>query len=189
MSEQKTKRVVGTIAERFWPKVSKSDGCWTWTAAINKRWGYGAFREGGKTLRAHRVAWALTNGPIPDGLFACHHCDNPSCVNPSHIFLGTCSDNAKDMAAKGRSTLGDRNPSRLYPDRVARGDRHSSRTHPERIQRGVDRPNHKLLNADVIAIRSLFANGATNKAISERYGISRSLASAVAHGKRWQHVE
>lgn len=86
--------------KRFWDKVDKSGKCWLWIAA--RRNNYGAFKLNGKVLGAHVVAYTLTNGPIEDGLVVCHSCDNPPCVNPSHLWLGTYSDNAKDAVTKGR---------------------------------------------------------------------------------------
>jgi hypothetical protein len=90
------------IAQRFWSKVDKTDGCWNWKAAV---WnGYGNFRvkSYGSMARSHRVAWELTFGEIPDRMCVCHKCDNRICCNPSHLFLGTQGDNVRDMDLKGR---------------------------------------------------------------------------------------
>jgi hypothetical protein len=93
-----------TLSERFWEKVNKAGECWEWTACRHHQWGYGHVRVGGKLEAAHRVSWEMHNGPIPDGLLVCHHCDNPKCVRPAHLFLGTGTDNSRDMHAKGRGT-------------------------------------------------------------------------------------
>jgi hypothetical protein len=87
-------------ADRFWSRVTKGDGCWEWSGARD-RGGYGHF-NGAHGNRAHRFSWILANGPIPAGMLICHRCDNPPCVNPDHLFLGTVLDNHRDMDAKGR---------------------------------------------------------------------------------------
>ncbi len=96
-----------TDAERFWQKARRSDGCWQWAGAIRPG-GHGVAFFRGKLEGAHRVAWILTHGAIPAGMFICHNCDNPSCVNPSHLFIGTHADNMRDMRTKGRGRGGPR---------------------------------------------------------------------------------
>lgn len=95
---------IGSLAERLWAKVDRTESCWIWTGGTNIK-GYGCIGLGergrGKAL-AHRVSWELAFGPIPDGLWVLHHCDNPPCVRPDHLWLGTAADNNRDMVAKGR---------------------------------------------------------------------------------------
>ena len=88
---------------RFWSRVERRDlfGCWLWTAVKDGN-GYGEISVGGKMLRTHRVAYELAVGPIPKGLCVLHTCDNPPCVNPAHLWLGTKGDNTRDCIAKGR---------------------------------------------------------------------------------------
>jgi hypothetical protein len=88
--------------ERFWSKVERTDGCWKWLGQIAGN-GYAAFSMHNRLRSAHRVAWEFTNGPIPDGMWVLHHCDNPLCVRPDHLFLGTVVDNNRDTVAKRRN--------------------------------------------------------------------------------------
>lgn len=123
-----------TLAERFWQKVVKGEPgeCWVWTAAKNT-YGYGCMRvpEQDRNVGAHIISWFLHYGTWPIApLWVLHTCDNPPCVNPAHLWLGTHADNMQDMVSKGRQGA------YMHPERVARGNRHSSRTHPERVARG-----------------------------------------------------
>jgi len=96
--------MIGSIYERFWDKVAVAaddEGCWEWTASTNKL-GYGWFGAHRKTHLAHRVSWELNVGPIPEGSHVLHRCDNPPCIRPGHLFLGTDADNMADMVAKRR---------------------------------------------------------------------------------------
>ncbi len=108
------------LAHRFWAKVDKSDECWLWTAAKDRK-GYGLFKLTGSVTRsAHRVSWMLTRGSMPaSSVVVMHTCDNPGCVNPAHLKLGTNLENNADKVAKGRHTLGERNGNaKLTADQV-----------------------------------------------------------------------
>lgn len=95
--------VVPADVETFWSKVTKTDGCWTFQTA---GYGYANMVTHGpnnpRVVKAHRFSWTLHNGQVPPGLRVCHHCDNPPCVRPDHLFLGTDADNMRDKVAKGR---------------------------------------------------------------------------------------
>ena len=111
------------VRDRFFRKFVVSDsGCWEWSG-LRHRSGYGHFTlPGHKKVRAHRLSYELHKGPIPDGLFVLHRCDNPPCVNPEHLWLGTAKDNLHDAIKKGRWKVGtcEKGPnSRLTPDAVA----------------------------------------------------------------------
>ena len=97
-----------TLEQRFWEKVDKrgDDECWEWTGAKTRPNAYGYFRVSGSLAVAHRVSYELAYGGIPEDKQICHTCDNPACVNPSHLFVGTHTDNMQDKVAKGRNARG-----------------------------------------------------------------------------------
>jgi hypothetical protein len=130
--------------------------------------GHGAFWLRRKNWKTHRVAWALVHGD-PGSLCVCHHCDNPPCVNPAHLFIGTNSDNTADKVAKGRQATGDR----LRPDLRARG----ARQHLA-----------KLSEHAVLEIRELATRVATSE-IAERFGVAPSSVRRVLRGETWAHVK
>lgn len=117
------------IEGRFWSKVKKSDGCWMWLGSKDST-GYGRIGAGGRqrsSLLAHRVSWQVNLGEIPEGKCVLHRCDNPSCVNPAHLFLGSNRDNSQDALAKGRlgtNKLTDRKVVNIRR-RAAEGERHA----------------------------------------------------------------
>ena len=117
---------------------------------------------------AHRISWELSYGTIPEGLFVLHHCDNPGCVRPEHLFLGTQGDNARDMSGKGRS---------------------GATVHPNSIERGVQRYCAKLDDDKVREIRKRFLSGEKNKDIADSYGVNPGTISNIVHGKKWKHVK
>ena len=152
------------VAERFWRWVDKSGDCWLWVGT-RARNGYGTIQIGGASGRrrlTHRVAWELTNGPIPAGVHILHRCDTPACVNPDHLWLGTQSDNLRDMAAKGRQGL----------------QKHPAHTHTA-----------KLTPEDVQAIRRRYAaGGIQQKTLAQEYGVDGRSISAVVHRITWKHL-
>lgn len=158
-----------SVAERFWVRVvpDAASGCWQWTGAKSPL-GYGAFGIGSRydgtarIVRAHRMAWELTHGPITDGRFVCHHCDNPPCCNPSHLFLGTPADNAADMAVKGRS----------------RG-----------LRTGTQNPKTKFSPETARAARVLIQSGVSQREVARRLGVSRGTVQNIINGKAWRHVD
>jgi hypothetical protein len=191
----------GTLSERFWRFVQRGDACWTWTGSRNEH-GYGQIHGGpgvGRPLIASRVSWEIHHGPIPDGLLVCHTCDNPSCVNPAHLFLGSHADNGRDMSAKGRAgahvkpetlSRGDAHYARRQPERLARGDRNGARTKPECVPRGEANGSAKLTAEEVVEIRRLWEqpHHPTQRELAERFGVSPRLVGLVVRRLAWRHV-
>ena len=153
------------IDDRFWTKVDKShpSGCWIWTANRNNR-GYGLFRPGGSTPKrlAHRLSFEEAYGQIPEGGLILHSCDNPSCVNPGHLRLGTHSDNVADMDARNR-----RNSNPL---------------------RGAKNPNTTMTSRRVAAIRRAYVSGLPISAILTKYKITEHALADYVSGRSWAHT-
>ena len=145
-----------SVADRFWDKVEMIPfhPCWEWTASTCN--GYGRFALPGQNERgAHRIAWQLCYGPIPDGLHVLHRCDNRSCVNPDHLFLGTNAENIADCRAKGRFHNGSRHP-------MARLSYESARE-----------------------IRRSLIEGVTMSALARKYGVSTGAILRIKKNQTW----
>jgi len=190
---ERPERAMNAVS-RFAAQVDRSggpDACWPWTGSRNHGGGggYGQITFGGRTTGAHRVALELAYDVAPGHRCVCHRCDNPPCCNPAHLFLGTQVDNEADKASKGRSALGDRNGSRLYPERLARGDKNFARMHPERLARGDAHHQAKLTEADVAEIRRALAAGDSQRATARRHGVSQRSVWNIAKGKTWRRTD
>jgi len=150
-------RIDDSTIKRFWGKVDKNKECWEWIGPCNPG-GYGNFGLGGKTVSAHRVAWRIARGEIPDQLWVLHRCDNRRCVNPDHLFLGTRTDNVRDMGAKGR------------------------RRSDDCLPKGTDCSWAKLTEEQIDRIRQ---SDLPQKVLAVELGVSQALISMIRTRKRW----
>lgn len=152
-------------SDRFWQRVERGDAaaCWPWRGSMLPK-GYGRFYPAeGVGLYAHRVSWEIANGrPVPDGLHVMHACDNPRCVNPAHLSVGTRSDNMRDCVAKGR-----------HGKSGVQGERH---------------PSHKLTDAQVIEIRRRAAAGEQTRPMAREFGVTAPVVRGIRRGTMWKHL-
>lgn len=180
------------VLERFYNKVQlpdSPDGCWIWAAGTTSA-GYGRFSFNKREGLAHRFSYQYFIGAIPEGMYICHRCDNPSCVNPAHLFAATQKDNLADMVRKGRACFGDRNGSRIHPERVRRGDNHPFKLHPEKIQRGEAHSQAKLTENQVREIRQRFVAGGVNyPQLAHEYGVNKATISDIVNRRYWKHID
>lgn len=163
-------------AARWWSKVDRrgDDECWPWKKACFEK-GYGAFRLGPKQVKAHRFGYELLVGPLGPGENVLHHCDNPPCCNPAHLFIGSHRDNAHDRERKGRGRYRTVGPLAPKPKLSrARGERHGmAKMDAEKVRK----------------IRRLRADGLSQSRIATIVGISQENVSSVLRGRTWRHVE
>ena len=148
------------LTKKFWDKVEKTQSCWIWKGAKSS-FGYGRFKINGKLYSPHRMIIGEEN--IPKGLFVCHKCDNPSCVNPTHLFIGSRSDNMKDALKKNRLNI---------PE-------------GQRLQRGNKNPFTKLTNNQVLEIKNSCDNPPE---LAKKFGISKSLIYKIKSGLRRNYL-
>ncbi len=163
---RKVGRPPTSIEERFWSKVRKGDGCWEWTGyRKSKDYGYYTILLDGerKSWLTHRLAWRLRHGAIREGLCVLHRCDNPPCVRPDHLFLGTKTENNIDMRRKGRGAIA-----------------------PPQI--GEANCKAKLSEEKVVSIRRLCASGVDKRFIADRYGVGHALIHKIASRQLWKHI-
>lgn len=167
--------VVPSVAPKnFWSKVNKNGPipphrpelgrCWEWVAGKSND-GRGNCTVRRVQLKVHRISYTLHFGSIPDGLCVCHHCDNPPCVNPSHLFVGTHGDNARDRSSKGRDG------SKKYPDRMRRF--------------GVVNGSSKLSFEAVQMIRRKYSEGTTRAALAREYKVWPNAIQGILDNKTW----
>jgi HNH endonuclease len=156
-----SKAHLGTYEERFWKRVKKSSKCWEWQGRLEES-GYARIKRQGQRTQifVHRLAWELVNGLIPDGLDILHTCDNRKCVRPTHLFLGTATDNMQDMLRKGRANK-------------ARGERHG---------------NVKLSEQDIRAIRERASSGEPQMKLAIEYDVHFMTINKIVRRQRWAHV-
>jgi hypothetical protein len=164
---------VALPVERLWTRyIVIETGCWEYTGAKAGN-GYGRFRLRGVNMFAHRAAYEIAVGPIPDGMYVCHRCDNKPCINPDHLFLGTPRDNFIDAYVKGR----------ISPEwGVHRG------IHPERQPRGAAHAMAKLTEVQAAEIIRRLLGGERQTHLAREYGVSVSLVHLIAKRQRWAHL-
>ena len=153
------------MREKVERSIMRTGTCWSWFGRCDER-GRGMVWDTRvrKNRLAHRVVWEFYRGEIPCGALLCHTCDNPNCVNPEHLFVGTQKDNMQDASAKGRHR------SRLSPDTVPRGEGHW----------------HSRLTAELVrAIRAQRLGGASQQMVADTFGVSRNCVSAIDCGRTW----
>lgn len=202
----------------FWDKVDKNGPipdqsnlnysglgqCWLWRATCDDK-GYGMIAIRRRMKRAHRVSWAISFGGTLENMCVLHKCDNPSCINPQHLFLGTLKDNAEDREFKGRgnhpsgnnhplrknpslAARGDANGARKHRERMRRGDDNGARKYPERLLRGEKNNKAKLTVQNVKEIRLRHSMGENCVQLGDEFGVCYTSIRRIVNHKSWAHV-
>lgn len=165
----------GTLPDQSNPHYHGLAQCWVWTGAKHTT-GYGVIRTGKKIVKSHRAAWVAYGNEIQEGQCVLHRCDNRMCCNPSHLFLGSRSENTEDRHRKGRSKgpVGEKNARHLHPEKTARGERQG---------------NAALTDRKVREILAAYKAGESQRKIADRYGVAKSTIGRVVRRTHWRHVQ
>ena len=163
------------LPERIQNKIlpEPNSGCWLWTASASLH-GYGKTSFDGRPQQAHRIVFMCLRGPIPDGAFICHTCDNPSCVNPDHLYVGDAKTNVRDMMERERHWM-HTDPERHRENARQVGLRNN-------WHRGANNPKAKLTTEQAAAIR---ASKEPTRFLVARYGVSRTTIQRIRQGTLW----
>lgn len=173
---------------RFWEKVNKTKGCWYWLGKPSRN-GYGNFKLNYKQWIAHRLSWFIHYGD-PGEKFVCHKCDNPLCVRPDHLFLGTHQDNMDDMYAKGRGRKASGKDHGLVknPSAAASGKDHWSIKYPDKVPKGEKSSSAKLTRQEVLEIRKRYDSGERHADIAKDFSVNKGTISKIGLRIRWKHL-
>lgn len=163
---------------RFFSGIKKNSitGCWEWSRTKNN-FGYGMMGVSTDAILVHRYSWMHHYGEIPDGLIVCHKCDNPSCANPEHLFLGTHKDNVHDKISKGRDN---------YRRKTLRAKRVPKVKEPSKAR---SRSDTKLTPGQVKEIKFLLRGGVKQAHVAKKFSVSRTTILFIKQGKMWRHIE
>lgn len=169
----------------FWSRVNKTDECWEWTrggTVKGSNTGYGRVSYQNKMHLAHRVAYELTFGLIPEGVLVLHRCDNPPCCNPDHLFLGDHSANMQDMLQKERGVF------QRHPEKLKAGKDHWTRARPDKVLKGEAHPQCKLTAEQVKRIFADKAAGLSDRKIAALYGVHERTIGRILKGQNWRRT-
>lgn len=186
---------IRSLQERFWSKVNRGsdEDCWEWKGALTK--GYGSILAGDTTTLSHRVSWALANGNLPDELVVRHKCDNPPCVNPAHLELGTQTENVEDMISRNRATFQKSNCRNGHNRAIHSVIDHNGkrvciecRKDREFARRSIAQTGGQILEDDVRNIRRRLALGERQVDLAKEYRVDPSTISQIKSRTTWKHV-
>jgi hypothetical protein len=152
-----------TPEQYFWKHVRKNRGCWRWRGYTDG-YGYGLWRMNGVHYRATHVAWEMTYGTLPQGMHVFHHCDNPPCVNPDHLFIGTMADNIKDMYSKGRGRG-------QFTSESVRGE------------------HHGMAKLTALQVKDIRASSESSKALAAFFGVTPETINMIRRRQTWRHID
>lgn len=169
-------------------EIKTDNECWLYIGTQDKD-GYGQLKHKGKQFRTHRIAYEIYIGPIPDGMFICHHCDNPPCVNPKHLFLGTPKDNLMDASKKGRLFPRPKTKKKMSIAKTGSKNSFYNKKHLIKTKRALSLACGKLTTEQVNEIRKLSKSGISGKYLAELFCISQGAISLIVNNKTYRFIK